>query len=122
MTPDDVRERLDDLGYGPRDDLSRLAYYQLPMLPPSTPSRGGEVLEEIVRRDAPELVVLDTMARVVQGDENDAGTYTNFYAHSGVRLKRLGVALLRLDHAGKDPARNSAARPANRTMSTPSSG
>jgi len=102
MTEDDVRERLVDLGYGPDDDLSRLAYYQLPSLPPLDTERGGRVLEEIIARHNPELVIIDTMARVVQGDENDAGTYTGFYAHSGIRLKRRGVGLLRLDHAGKD--------------------
>ena len=30
MTEADLRERLTDLGYGPDDDLSNLAYYQLP--------------------------------------------------------------------------------------------
>lgn len=105
MTEDDVRERLIDLGYGPDDDLSRLAYYQLPTLPPLDTERGGQVLEELVGRHAPVLAVLDTMARVVQGDEDQADTYRGFYAHSGVRLKRLGVSLLRLDHAGKDLTR-----------------
>ena len=92
------------------------------MLPPLDTQRGGEVLEEIVRRDAPELVVLDTMARVVQGDENDAGTYTNFYAHSGVRLKRRASGCSASTTPGRTPRGDSAARPANRTMSTPSSG
>ncbi len=42
------------------------------------------------------------MARVVEGDENSADTYRDFYRYSGCRLKAAGVALLRLDHAGKD--------------------
>jgi hypothetical protein len=105
MTEEDVRERLVDLGYGPEDDLSLLAYYQLPSLPPLDTERGGQVLEEIVGRHGAELGVLDTMARVVQGAEDESDTYRAFYAHSGVRLKRLGVALLRLDHAGKDLTR-----------------
>lgn len=105
MTLADVRERLVDLGYGPSDDLSRLAYYQLPLLPPLDTPRGGETLEELLVEHQAELVVLDTMARVVDGDENDSGTYRDFYANCGVRLKRLGVSLVRLDHAGKDPTR-----------------
>jgi hypothetical protein len=105
MTEDDIRERLVDFGYGQNDDLSRLAYYQLPMLPPLDTKPGGEVLQEIVGRHSPELVVIDTMARVVTGDENDADTYRRFYANTGVRLKRRGIALLRLDHAGKDLTR-----------------
>jgi hypothetical protein len=102
MTPTDLRERLSDLGYGPDDDLSKLAYYQLPSLPALDTDRGGQVLEALARRHAAELAVIDTMARAVDGAEDDADTYRAFYTHTGVRLKRMGVALLRLDHAGKD--------------------
>jgi hypothetical protein len=104
MTEADLRERLVDLGYGPEDDLSRLSYYQLPSLPPLDDMLGGEVLvDEAVRHDAA-LVVIDTMARAVKGGENDADTYRAFYWHTGRRLKSEGIALLRLDHAGKDGA------------------
>ena len=41
MTEADLRERLDALGYGPSDDLSRLHYYQLPPLPPLDGEFGG---------------------------------------------------------------------------------
>lgn len=103
MVEADLRERLTDLGYGPEDDLSGLAYYQLPSLPALDTRAGGEALEEIVTRHQASWVVVDTMARVVEGDENEAGTFSAFFAHSGSRLKRMGVSLLRLDHAGKDP-------------------
>ncbi len=103
MTPDDLRERLTEMGYGPDDDLSRLHYYQLPTLPPLDSMPGGDVLMALVDRHKPELVIIDTMARVVAGDENSADTYRDFYRCSGMRLKAAGVALLRLDHAGKDP-------------------
>jgi len=102
MTPDDLRDRLTDMGYGMDSDLSRLHYYQLPVLPPMDTAEGGDVLMAIVERDKPELVVIDTMARVVEGYENSADTYRDFYRCTGSRLKSAGVALLRLDHAGKD--------------------
>jgi len=104
MTPEDLRERLTDLGYGPADDLSGLAYYQLASLPPLDSELGGEVLMDLVHQHGADLVVIDTMARVVSGDENAADTYRAFYRHTGRRLKADGVALLRLDHAGKDSA------------------
>lgn len=104
MTPEDLRERLTDLGYGPADDLSGLAYYQLASLPPLDTDIGGEVLMDLVHQHGADLVVVDTMARVVSGDENQADTYRSFYRHTGRRLKADGVALLRLDHAGKDSA------------------
>ena len=104
MTESDLRERLVDLGYGADDDLAGLAYYQLPNLPPLDTDFGGLVLAELVADHGADLVVIDTMARVVSGDENNADTYRNFYRHSGLRLKAQGVALARLDHMGKDGA------------------
>jgi hypothetical protein len=101
MTEADLRERLVDLGYGPEDDLSGLAYYQLPDLPPLDRDLGGLVLAEIAAKHRADLVVIDTMARVVAGPENDADTYRAFYQHTGLRLKAMGVALGRLDHMGK---------------------
>jgi len=102
MTPADLRERLVDLGYGPDHDLSGLAYYQLQALPPLDTDLGGEVLATIAERHGARLVVIDTMARAVRGEENSADTYRNFYAFCGRRLKAAGIALLRLDHQGKD--------------------
>jgi hypothetical protein len=105
MTEQDLRDRLTDLGYGPEDDLSRLVYFQLPSLPDLDTDRGGQVLDALVAIYEPALVVIDTMARVVEGPEDDADTYRNFYKHTGTRLKQRGVSLARLDHAGKDLTR-----------------
>lgn len=102
MTEEDLRERIEDLGYGPDSDLSRLHYYLLPLLPALNTPAGGQVFEAIVSRHCARLVVLDTMARVVQGEENSSDTYRDFYRFSGQMLKATGCALLRLDHAGKD--------------------
>ncbi len=104
MTTEDVRERLDDLGYGEQDELSGLAYYMLPSLPTLDTAAGGAMLESIVTRHQADLVVIDTMSRVVEGGENDSDTYRDFYRHTGRRLKAMGVALARLDHAGKSDA------------------
>jgi hypothetical protein len=105
MTEDDLFERLSDLGYGPDTDLSLLAYYQLQALPPLDTDEGGAVVDEIVHDHQADLVVLDTMARVVEGDENNADTYRAFYRHTGRRLKQAGVGLWRFDHSGKDTTR-----------------
>jgi len=103
MTMADLRERLSDLGYGPDDDLSLLHYYQLPTMPPLDSELGGELLVSIALVHGAKVVVIDTMARAVSGAENDSDTYRSFYAHTGRRLKAAGIALLRLDHMGKDP-------------------
>ena len=102
MTEADLRERLVDLGYGPDDDLSRLSYFQLPELPGLDRDLGGEILVGTAVAHGAAMVVIDTMARAVQGEENNADTYRAFYWHTGRRLKAAGIALLRLDHQGKD--------------------
>lgn len=105
MTRDDLKNRLEALGHGPETDLSRLHYFQLAGFSPFDTEAGGAELEWIVRRTGARFVVIDTMARVVQGEENDADTYRDFYRHTGSKLKALGVTLLRLDHQGKEKVR-----------------
>jgi len=42
------------------------------------------------------------MASLTGGPEKDSDTYRDFYRHTGSLLKEREVALLRLDHSGKD--------------------
>lgn len=105
MTQADVFERLTDLGYSAADDLGRLHYYLLPWLPPLDSIEGGRELARLVDLHGAAAVVIDTLARVVEGDENEAKTYTAFYRNTGLLLKQRGVSLLRLDHGGKDPTK-----------------
>jgi hypothetical protein len=104
MTEADLRERLTDLGYGPDDDLSRLHYFQLPTLPPLDTELGGEMITGLATELGVSLVAIDTMARAVSGNENDADTYRDFYRFTGRQLKAAGIGVLRLDHQGKDAA------------------
>ena len=52
-----------------------------------------------------DLVVLDTVSRFVDGGENDADTWSQFYRRAIAPLRDQHVAVLRLDHLGKDAAR-----------------
>lgn len=105
MTEDDLRERLEDLGYGPEINLDHLHYYLLPALPPLDSKPGADTLLDLVHRHTASLIAIDTMSRVVTGEENSADTYRAFYRHTGARLKAAGVGVLRLDHGGKDADR-----------------
>ncbi len=66
MTLDDVLERLEDMGYGPGTDLSRLAYWLLPTLPHLNTAAGADRLEELVDQLAEQhpghelAVIIDT--------------------------------------------------------------
>lgn len=103
MTEDDLRDRLETLGYGPDTNLDRLHYYLLPTLPPLDTDAGATTLLDLVHRHQAQLVIIDTMARVIAGEENSADTYRAYYRHIGLRLKHLGVTVIRLDHGGKNP-------------------
>ncbi len=106
----DVKDRLLSMGYGPEHPrfaklADHLAYFSLPALPPLDTLQGGEALQRIVNDHAPELVVVDTLSRVVEGAENDADTYLRLGRHTEQMLKRHGVACLHLDHLGKDESK-----------------
>lgn len=108
MTEDDLRDRLDDMGYGATSDLARLRYALLPSLPPLDTQAGGEAVIALVdqaQADYPDhhiVVCVDTLSRAVRGEENSADTVRNFYRATGMQLKSKGVTWIRLDHAGKD--------------------
>lgn len=102
MTPNDLRERLELLGYGPDDDLSNLRYALIPTLPPFDTAEGGQALLELAQAENVRGVITDTFGRATQGDENDADTTRAYYRHTGGLLKKHGIASARTDHAGKD--------------------
>lgn len=105
MTKSDVRERLEALGLGPDTDLSWLHYASLPSLPPLNTEPGAQALVELVNLTGSTVVIIDTTGRATEGDENDAGPYREFARLTGLALKRLGVTVLRTDHAGKEVLR-----------------
>ncbi len=104
MTPEDLQERLETFGYNPAV-FRKFHYYQLPDLAPLDTEEGGDQLEAIAQRHRPALVILDTVARVVEGEENSADTYKALYRNSLQRLKARGITVIRLDHAGKNARR-----------------
>lgn len=97
---DDLAERLRDMGYGP-DDLGNLRYLSFPTLPPLDSMAGGADIVGVTAHHDAALVVLDTVARVVAGEENSADTYRNLYRHTLAPLKAARRAVVRLDHRGK---------------------
>jgi KaiC/GvpD/RAD55 family RecA-like ATPase len=112
MGPEDVYDRLPDLGHGadsPTFDrlVDHLHYYQLPALPPLDTETGGIMLEAIVQRHGARMVIIDTVSRVISGRENDSEPFRDLFRHTETRLKRMGVAVVRLDHFGKDTERGS---------------
>lgn len=103
-TATDLRERLAAMG-SEAADLDRLIYLSFPPIEPLTTARGGATLGTLAERFHPDLIVLDTVSRFIDGPENDSDTWHALELHSLRSLKRAGIAVLRLDHAGKDAER-----------------
>ena len=100
----DIRPRIKDMCFEAME-LENLVYVDFPNIAPLDTARGGEMLLAEVEEHGCELVILDTLARFVEGAENSNDTWNDFYRHTGMPLKKRGVAMVRLDHSGKDQAK-----------------
>jgi hypothetical protein len=105
MTEDDLLDRLMDLGYGPDTDLAHLHFDQIPRLAPLDTAEGGAELLRLVELVGAEVVVVDTLGRAVEGEENSNDTVRAYYRHTASLLKAAGITQLRADHAGKEAER-----------------
>jgi len=103
MTEQDLQERLFDMGLTKAMEaglLDRLHYHLYPNIGYLDTMEGASKLWQWVEKDNSDVVILDTLARVVKGEENSNDTYRNFYNCTGAMLKAHGIAMLRLDHEG----------------------
>lgn len=100
----DTRARLQKMGFTP-PDLENLYMYSFPRMPKLDTTMGGLKLLELAQRHQVDLVIVDTASRTIQGEENSNDTWVQWYSNTGVLLKHAGIALLRLDHTGKDEER-----------------
>jgi hypothetical protein len=104
-TTADLVERLTAMGYGPQDFGDRLVYVSFPDLGALDTASGGKAVVALAQEHKPDLVVFDTISRFVEGKEDASDTWNAVYRMTLQHLKRLGIAVLRLDHAGKDAER-----------------
>lgn len=100
----DILERLRAMGFGPKD-LDGLDYLSFPNLAALDTAQGGKQLAAATRVYGTNVVMVDTISRAIAGEENENDTWLNFYRHTGRLMKAAGIALVRLDHSGKDETR-----------------
>jgi hypothetical protein len=100
----DIVERLQAMGSTP-SELDQLLLYSFAGLPPLDTPAGGVHLLSLAVATGAVMVVIDTTSRMIAGSENDSDTFLGLYMHSMKPLKARGVAVLRLDHPGKDSER-----------------
>jgi hypothetical protein len=97
----DIQSRLRSFGAKP-SELDNLIYMSFPAFRPlDTPAGAMDLIDE-VDRHRPDLVVLDTISRMIQGKENDSDPWRDMYRLFIVEMKRRRIASFRLDHFGKD--------------------
>ena len=96
-----LMERLKAFGH--KDErFTRLHYSLLHDWPPlDTPEGGAAVLAAAQALQA-DIVVIDTLGKLVIGEENSSMTTHEFSMNTQIPLKREGISLIRVDHSGKD--------------------
>lgn len=98
--PEAVFRRLLAMGF-PLHELDDLKYVCFPPLPPLDTQAGSGAVLEMVQETGAELLVIDTLQRVMTGEENNSQGIRDLYRLLLMPLRADGVAVLRLDHVGK---------------------
>lgn len=108
MTEQDWHERLRDFGYS-TEQMAALGRYlhvkNLQDWPPLDTPEGGRELAGVAALHNADLVVVDTLSKVLSGPENENDTFQSFYRNTLMPLKREGRGAVVLDHPGKDVSR-----------------
>lgn len=102
-SPKIIGDRLREMQVEPAN-LALLTYASFPAFAPFDTETGAEQVLALARHLKVRLVVIDTVSRAVSGNENDAQTYLDLYRLLLMRLKQEGIAVIRIDHTGKDAA------------------
>ncbi len=98
-----VLPRLIQMGFSPKVLNQQLLYSSHPKIDQLDLEGAGFQFEKLLDKEKPVLVVMDTISRAVQGEENSNDTWNNLYKYTEQVLKQRDVAWLRLDHLGRDP-------------------
>lgn len=101
---EDIVDRLQAMGAEP-GELGKLVMYSFAALPPLDTPIGGMHLLALAITAGAELVIIDTASRMIIGGENDSDTWLKLYSCTIKPLKARGIAVLRIDHPGKDAER-----------------
>jgi hypothetical protein len=103
-----LSRRVQEMGVSPSEAAviaSRLHYSLLGAIPALDTGEGGAWLKAEVARTGAKFVIIDTMSKIVEGDENANPTWQGLHNNSMVQLKAAGVTVLQLDHTGKDASK-----------------
>ena len=77
-----------------------MQYYLLQSLPPLDTVEGGRTLLRALKQVEIDVIVLDTFGRLLEGDEDHAGTVNAYFRNTAQQLKQNRIDSVRLDHTG----------------------
>ena len=97
----DIKSSLIDMGFEAAE-LSNLKVASFPDFAFFDTPEGATQFITLMDEIEPNLIVIDTVSRVVEGDENANDTWNKFYKLTGLHIKKRGIAYVRLDHEGKN--------------------
>lgn len=105
----DIVTRMEAFGAKPVELQERFDYRRFPKFTGGLDTAPLAVAElmAIVDESNPDIVVLDTVSRFIEGKENDSDTWLSLYRRVHAPLKDRGIAGVRLDHMGKDAEKGS---------------
>ena len=87
------------------DGRLKLVVAAFPALPPLDTDQGGRDVLDMALAYDPQLVVVNSLSRVIEGPEDKADTYIQLYRRTGIPLRQRGITVLATDHEGKDESR-----------------
>lgn len=79
----DIRRSLIDMGFDWPELKENFILMSFPEFAPFDLPKGGQELKRVLEIVKPDLVVMDTASRTIQGKENDNDTWIDFYNYTG---------------------------------------
>lgn len=101
---EEIQARLRSFGAKP-DTLENLVYLSFPPFRALDTVEGAVDVVAAVEEHRADVVVFDTISRMIRGKENDSDTWLAVYRCTMLPLKARKVSSIRLDHFGKDADR-----------------
>lgn len=102
-----IKDRIEAMGFDSAPDgvKRNLHYSSMGHWLPLDTKEGGDQLLQWAQKFEADIVFIDTTSMSTEGSENDSETYRDFAKYTTKVLKREGIAVVRIDHAGKDKER-----------------
>ena len=107
MSRTELRDYLEEYGYGPDTDLANLRYLVDAPIPYLDTVEGGLEVVRWVEAVAPDVVFVDSITSVLQGEENSNDAYQRLFNFTIAPLKRAGIPTVWTGNSGKDREKGS---------------